>query len=222
MTEPAFVFLPEDDEPIGARIARCAREILRDGSMGCHVRGAHYREVIACGLTPALAPPFSHADIGGIKTSCGVFVRAVLHWSGARVATRPGKVGGALAGGWVPMMLRDPSWVWAQDAQPEPGAVFYRDYGVGGKGWQPSTMGHVGIFVAESDAEDERGLWTTAEGGGSPGADDIAGLTAAQIKATNGTFCRLSPRAKEVRAKDLLNRALIGWWRPELFARAEP
>jgi hypothetical protein len=212
MTEPAFVFLAEEGETPGARIARCAREILRDGPMGCHVRGAHYREVISCGLSPALAPPFAAGDIGTIKTSCGIFVRAVLHWSGLR-ATKPGKVGGALVGGWVPMMFTHPAWVWAKDAQPEPGAIFYRDYGVGGAKWAPTASGHVGLFVEHVEGS----IWTTAEGGGSPQPDEIAGLTTAQIKATNGTYCRISRAPKEVRAKDSLNRGLIGWWRPDLI-----
>lgn len=193
----SFEFDPR--ETPGERIARCAYEALRDGPMGDKQRGAFYREFIACGFSPALLPPFDGADIGAVRTSCGVFVRGLLHASGRR-ALKPGKVGGALVGGWLEdLSFHHPAWVWADDAVPEPGAVFYRDYGTGGRGWSPTASGHVGVFVERHDS----GLWITAEGGGG-----------------DGTTCRLS-QPKDVRARDSLNRNLIGWWRPSLLGLAD-
>ena len=52
-------FEPRADETAGAAVARCAREALADGSMGCYVRAEDYEDFISCGFSPALAPPFS-------------------------------------------------------------------------------------------------------------------------------------------------------------------
>jgi len=73
------------------RIVQAAHKALDAGPMGATLRPADYRTFIACGFTPALAPPFDTADIGTIKTS--------VESSGARFFMLPeGKHGeGALS-----------------------------------------------------------------------------------------------------------------------------
>ena len=185
-----------EDETPGQRIARCCEEALRDGPMGRRLRPEFYRTFISCGFDPPLQKPHHEGDIGGVKTSCGIFVRGALHWSGRR-AKKPGKVGGALIGGWLEgLSFAHDAWVWAEDAIPEPGAVFYRDYSR-----HAGSDGHTGIFVRQFDGS----LWVTAEGGGSD----------ANSPESRGTVCRMTDAGgKDVRAKDSLARRLIGWWKP--------
>lgn len=197
-----FPYLWEVGEPAGIRIARCCEIALAAGPMGNHLRGEFYREFISCGFEPPLA---SKGDIGAIKTSCAVFARAVLHWSGRR-ALHPGKIGQGIFGGWLEGLdYRSPAWTFAEGNAPVQGAIVYRDYNR-----QTTGMGHVQILVREV----EPGAWITAEGGGGLTADESAPLTMTQAKATNGTVCRLSKRPKDVLLKDSLGRIAIGWWVP--------
>lgn len=195
-------------------MARCAREALADGSMGCYVRAEDYEDFISCGFSPALAPPFSAANIRTIRTSCGVFARAVLHNSGVWPSTRAGKVGDPLIGGWLQgLSFSHPAFVKAagrNGPQPDPGDVFYLEYSLSG----PGTSGHVGVFVERTP----EGLWTTAEGGGSPSPTEAKGLTEAQILQTNGTMCRLSPAPKDIWGHLSLNRIMLGWFKADKLA----
>lgn len=180
------------------RIIAAAHAALDAGPLGDKQRPAAYRTLVSCGFRPALAAPFETADIGTIRTSCAVFVRGVLHAAGRR-ATRPGKVGQGIMGGWLEgLTTSHPAWEWAVDAagkplgrRPPPAAVFYRDYSRNfGK------LGHVGFLLFEVSP----GQWITAEGGGG-----------------DGTECKLSNGPKDFFGKDVLNRIPIGWWRPELL-----
>ncbi len=192
-----FPFLWQLGEPPGIRIARCAELALAAGPMGCRLRGEFYREFIACGFDQ---------DLSGVRTSCAIFARAVLHWSGRR-ATREGKIGQGIMGGWLEgLTMSSPSWVFATEGQPPQGAVVYRDYNRATTG-----LGHVQILVREV----EPGRWLTAEGGGNLSPDELAKLSVDDAKVTSGTVCRLSVKPKDVLAKDSLGRIAIGWWTPD-------
>lgn len=186
------------NETAANRIVAVCRLALRKGPMGDTLRPAYYRRFISCGMTPALAAPFTHADIGDIRTSCAVFARAALHWAGRR-ATRPGRVGQGIFGGWLEgMSPGSKAFVKATGKlgpQPTPGCVFYRAYSLQTNG----TESHVGVLVEKLPD----GRWITAEGGGG-----------------DGTECRLS-QPKDIWAKDSLGRVLCGWWRPELLSMGD-
>lgn len=179
-----MAFQRKPGESLGDAMARCAKEQLLPGPMGDKLRGTEYREFISCGMSPPLS---TLGDIGKVKTSCAIFVRAVMHWAG-RTATRKGVIGQGMFNGWLEGMSNyGPAWVKADPADVlPPGAVFYRDYG------RVTNGGHVGIIVQRMP----NGLYITAEGGGG-----------------DGTECRLS-QPKDVWAKDSLQRTILGWWDP--------
>lgn len=198
MTDPAWVFLAEEGESLGARVARCARSALADGPMGQHLRPDFYREFISCGWVPPLVPGTTWDGSGNgietLHTSCGIFVRAVLHHSG-RTSTQPGRVGGALIGGWLERLaLDDAAWIDVAENVPEPGDVFYREYAKTTAG----RSGHVGIFIEPMNGPGE--MWRTAEGGGG-----------------DGTLCRIEERRPFEPDSSPENRRLLGWWRPALM-----
>lgn len=174
------------------RIVEVCRTALEPGPMGKHARKPFYQKFVACGFDQ---------DLSGVATSCAVFVRAVLHWAGRR-ATRPGRIGQGVNGGWLEGMgFSHPAWQWAHDPKlgvknrPTPGCIFARDFSKA-----TSAMFHVGVLVDEI-ADD---VWRTAEGGGANGG---------------GTECRLSkPEGKYIWTPDSLGRQLLGWWRPELLS----
>ena len=204
-----FSFIWQSGEPPGLRIARCCEIALAAGPMGHALRHDFYAQFISCGFEPALQHPFEAAHIDEIRTSCAMFGRAVLHWSGRR-ATHPGKVGQGIMDGWLEGLdMHSPSWTYA-DGQPPQGAIIYRDYSR-----HLSNMGHVQILVRET----EPGRWLTAEGGGSLTSEEAlallkAGVKDIDVRHTNGTVCRLSAHPKDVFAKDGLGRIPIGWWDP--------
>ncbi len=183
---PAWVFLHEDGEGVNARVARCCVEALRAGPMGRHERGDFYREFISCDWDPPLT---TGKGIETLSTSCGIFLRGVLHWSG-RYTTRPGAIGQPLVGGWLEgLHIGDKAWLDPHEGDPRPGDVFLRMYSKQSKGYEA----HVGIFVEHLGGR----RWRTAEGGG--GVD--------------GTRCRHEER--EPWSQDSSGRVLVGWWRPE-------
>jgi len=192
-----FPYLHQVGEPAAIRIARCCDLALHAGPMGNHLRGDFYREFIACGFKQ---------DLGAVRTSCAIFARAVLHWSGRR-ATHPGKPGSGIFNGWLEGLdMRSPSWVDGAHGEPVPGAIVYRDYNRA-----TTNMGHVQVLLREA----EPGHFWTAEGGGSLTPEEAAKLSVVDAKATNGTVCRLSAKPKDIRAKDSLGRIAIGWWHPD-------
>jgi len=159
--------------------------------MGHHLRPDDYRAFVR--LPPDDLP------IESIRTSCAVFVRAVLHHAG-RPVTRRGKPGIPIFRGWLEGLdMRCSAWIDADapDEEPLPGDIFYRAYSKSSKGFES----HVGVFVEEEEGTQ----WLTAEGGGS----DARSPTSA------GTVCRLEHRNPYDR--DRLGRKLIGWWRPALM-----
>lgn len=192
-----FPFLWQLGEPAGIRIARCCELALAAGPMGARLRGEFYKEFVSCGF---------EQDLSHVRTSCAIFARAVLHYCGRR-ATRPGKIGQGIFNGWLEGLdMRHPSWTDAANSTPVAGAVVYRDYNRA-----TTAMGHVQVLVRET----EPGRFLTAEGGGGLLADELLGMSSTDIKATNGTVCRLSQRSKDVMARDSLGRIPIGWWHPD-------
>ncbi len=191
-----FPFLWQVGEPAGIRIARCCELALAGGPMGYKLRGDFYREFIACGY---------EQDLSGVRTSCAIFARAVLHWSGRR-ATREGKPGQGIFRGWLEGLdMRSPSWCYAGESPLVPGAVVYRDYNRA-----TTAMGHVQVLVREVGP----GLWLVAEGGGGLTPVEASEMKAGDAKPTNGTVCRLS-KPKDPLAKDSLGRIAIGFWHPD-------
>ncbi len=178
----------------GERIVAVCKAALANGSIGDQKQGAFYRAFISCGYAQPLTN--GGADIGRIRTSCAIFVRAVLHWAG-RAASRQGRIGQAVNGGWLEgMTFSHKAWVWNEKgAKPTPGCIFARDYSR-----KTTGLYHVGIFVERLPD----GTWITAEGGGG-----------------DGTECRLSEKGKALDGKDGLNRIILGWWRPEALAMSD-
>jgi soluble lytic murein transglycosylase-like protein len=203
------------------RIVSAAHDHFDAGPMGATLRPSEYRGLVSCGFAPALAEPFEDSDIGKIKTSCAVVVRAVLHAAGRR-STGPAHVGQGILQGWLERLsFWHPAWEDAKDSKgvrrtPPAGAVFYRAYSKTSNGQEA----HVGLFLFETTA----GFWITCEGGGSPTAAEAAEwhLSTADTRALNGTLSRISAKPKDVWAKDPLNRVLVGWWRPELLDGFDP
>lgn len=170
-----------------ARLVDFCRRLLSPGTIGQHQRSITYRAFINCGMKPAgLFAGKELDDLSPIKTSCALFVRAVLHWCG-----RTAKVARVGVGIFDYLQVRgygDPAWVpYRPTASPQPGDIFY----------VASTLaandGHVGIFLAET----EPGVWLTAEGG-----------------AGDGTACKLSERLLTP-GKRFDARSLLGWFSAE-------
>lgn len=194
------------------RIISICHKALDPGPMGSCLRAAFYKEFVAVERD---------VDLSHVKTSCAVFVHSVLHFAG-RLDQRPDRIGMGIFDGWLEgLHYQHKAW---EDAvgkdgkrrQPPPGAIFYRAYSKSSSG----AESHVGILLFQTPD----GNWFTAEGGGSPSTADIQEwkLTSAQVKELNGTLCRISPKAKDVWAKDSLGRVLVGWWRPELLDNFVP
>ncbi len=198
MTERCFVFLWDEEETPGERVARCAREALADGPMGCHLR----RESYVAFLDRVRG---RGSQLSYVRTSCAVFAGSVLGYAGHRLKS-PWRADGTWGiTTWLNLHLRGRGWTDARPGTPVPvGAVFYREYGLNTAG----TAGHVGVVVEETPDG-----WVTAEGGGSPRIEDVHGLSPAKIRATNGTVCRLSD-PKDIWARDSMGRRLLGWWDP--------
>lgn len=191
------------------KLVEVAHKALDPGPMGAHWRGGFYKQFVGVGR---------EKDLSKIKTSCAVFIHGVMHFAG-RLDQKPDIPGMGIFDGWLEgLTYWHPAWEDAKDKlgkwrKPPPGAIFYRAYSKN----SPGTESHVGMLLFETTP----GLWVTAEGGGSPDSvldkDLLAPLTTAQIKELNGTVCRISRSPKDIFKNDLLGRALIGWWRPELL-----
>lgn len=206
---PAFVFLREDGEPAGDRVARCAEQALAAGPMANTVRGDDYEAFLSAAYGDG-------KTARTIATSCAVFAgaccilaevqkprgipkaRAITTWLGVRGFIEDDEATeDVIEGAWIPLADLD---------APKRGDVFYicsTAGSIGKKGtpsyyawtrWEAAANGHVGIVL------DGGFVTKTAEGGGSPG----------------GTGCRMSLAPKDIRA---LGRTLRGVWRPESMAR---
>lgn len=191
------------------RIISVCHRALDPGPMGAFIRGSFYKAFTAVGRDQ---------DISKVKTSCAVFVHAVLHWAG-RLDKKPDVPGMGIFNGWLERLsYAHPAWEDSHDSkgakrQPPPGAICYRAY-TKASGGQES---HVEILLFETSP----GMWFVASGGSSPDPvkdkETLKHMTTAEIKATNGTLCRITAAPKDVFKSDSLGRQLIGWWRPELL-----
>jgi hypothetical protein len=137
--------------PFGDRLVEVAVSALAAGRLGQTRRLDYYRNLIACGRAQ---------DLSSVRTSCGIFVRACMHWAG-RIAPAGGVPGWPLVGApgasWLGLTLSEPAWVPRGNlVEPMPGAVFWK-----------SSPDHVGIFLAPLG----RDVWATAEGGGGDGTE---------------------------------------------------
>jgi hypothetical protein len=164
-----WAFQAEPGESVGDRVARCCEKLLETGPVAEDKRPEVYRSFINCEQTPAgtfFSKPLY--DLSGVKTSCGLFVRAVYHWCGR--ATKPAVISGPLTA-YVQADFSSAAWTKADaGAKPNPGDVFFT----------PKYGGHVGIFLEEVTP----GQWRTAEGGG--GAGTLCQLTSRRLETVQG------------------------------------
>ncbi len=209
MVAPAFVFLRADGETDNDAVARCALEALAPGPMGHTIRGADYENFLSGAYGNGRAART-------IATSCAVFAGACCIHAGAqkprpipkaRAITTWLGVKGFIEDDPDTTPLIEGAWIPSDDLDALlRGDVFYicstagRINLGGGKvyewaRWEAAANGHVGIVTTG-----EGWLWSTAEGGGSPG----------------GTICRASAEPKDVRK---LSRTFRGVWRPNLMAQ---
>jgi hypothetical protein len=182
---PDFSFTIQPSEDARARIVRCCSEALAEGQIGQFDRHDFYRSFISCGTesTPEKAEALTR-----VRTSCAMFVRAVLHWSGLP-AKGPYVPGTGMFTSMGNVSLGHRSFVKHDGTnQPRAGDYFFianRSDGVDG---------HTGIFI--EDLGNRR--WKTAEGGG--GGD------------TDGTLCRFTER--QFNGTTFANdaRRVVGWF----------
>lgn len=201
---PAFVFLFEDNEPAGARVARCARQLAEPGLLCAHIRAEDYVSFLG------IRGRAEQLRFG--RTSCAIVAGTVLGHCG-----HPLKAPWKLDGTWGITSWLNLSFghkAWREDKDPPVGSVLYW-------GSKTGSNGHVGILVEQLPD----GLGITVEGGGSLSGTEAKvagltlGLTTAQIKQTNGTVCRMS------KPKDYLvsaGRKLAGYWHPEFIGLPAP
>src|SRR5262245_36084609 len=90
--------------PFGERVRQVAASALAFGKLSEDSLLPRYRALIACGY---------REDLSHVRTSCGIFVRACMHWAG-RPAPTPGsiRVGGALVGhpSWTDLATDDAAY----------------------------------------------------------------------------------------------------------------
>jgi hypothetical protein len=180
-----FLFTIQPGEDVRTRIVRCCSEALADGQMGQFDRHDFYRSFISCGIEPT---PEKAEALTRVSTSCAMFVRAVLHWSGLR-ARGPYVPGTGMFTSMGKVSLGHRSFVKHDGTnQPQTGDYFFIANRADG------IDGHTGIFV--EDLRD--GRWKTAEGGGGG--------------STDGTLCRFTERqfSGTTFANDA--RRVVGWF----------
>ena len=150
MSIPHFSFELASGETLAERVARCATEVLTTagGVMSNLVQHDYYKEFISCG---------EDKDISAVRTSCGIFVRAVLYHCGLKVP--PAKIGQALIGGWVPFGMNHPSWIKYNKNQPTVGSICFVQSKT-----SPNNC-HVLLIVEDLG----NGTFRTAEGGSGDG-----------------------------------------------------
>jgi hypothetical protein len=179
-------FKYEKSEPVRERIVRCCREALKDGPIGETERADFYGELINCGLNPAgIVGKMPVKSIASWKTSCALFVRAILAACGRRTTIAVN--GAGMFSHMGGLHYQHPAWTRFDGTnKPKPGDAFYIASSAG------SNDGHTGIFLEEIAP----GEWLSAEGGG--GA---------------GTRCSFGKRTiSNVVKFDRFNRKLLGWF----------
>ncbi|MCK5307836.1 MAG: hypothetical protein KAJ73_04420 [Zetaproteobacteria bacterium] len=175
-------------EAIRDRIVRCCNEALdcTGHKMGYSKNHDRYRDFISCRQELTIVKA---EELTKVKTSCAMFVRAVLHWCGFLPPMGPYKSGTPMFESMGNVSCQHPAFVKNKDGnKPQPGDYFY----IGNK--DDGTDGHTGIFLEEKNI----GHWRTAEGGGGGVGD--------------GTLCRYVDR--KIRGQYFLNdrRQLQGWF----------
>jgi hypothetical protein len=181
----SFSFGLRAGEAIRDRIVRCCNEALdcAGHKMGDIENHDRYRDFISCRqeLTTKKAE-----ELTKVRTSCAMFVRAVLHWCGFP-PMGPYIPGTPMFKSMGNVSYQHPAFV-PNNGQnkPQPGDYFF----IANK--DDGTDGHTGIFLEEKDI----GHWRTAEGGGG-----------------DGTLCRYVDRVI-LRVKYFHNdgRRLRGWF----------
>jgi hypothetical protein len=181
--QPLWSFEIRPGESERDRIVRCCSEALAEGPIGNLDRHDFYREFVSCGQEPTAE---AAELLARVRTSCAVFVRAVLHWCGLPAPGRyvPGTPMftsmGNVSLGHASFVRHDST------STPSPGDYFY----IG----NTATDGHTGIFIEDLG----NGVWRTAEGGG-------GGLP-------DGTKCRFETRKIETFSFQGEGRKLHGWF----------
>lgn len=163
------------------KLAAACERVLLPGPMGRTERMADYRRWISGGIDKD-----GGAQLSGVATSCGVFVRGGLLAVGYPKVSKTWKTGQPIWHGWLPWNNTSSCWLpWRTGAKPEPGDVFFVQSPTDERNC------HVGVFIREL----QPGVWQTAEGGG--GSD--------------GTRCGLGQRTLGA-GFDRWGRTLRGWW----------
>ncbi len=153
-----FSFLLRAGETIRDRMVRCCNEALDQagGEMGYSKNHDLYRDFISCRQELTLEKA---EQLTKVRTSCAMFVRAVIHWCGYP-PMGPYKPGTPMFKSMGNVSYQHPAFVPNKGQnKPQHGDYFFianRDDG---------TDGHTGIFIEEI----EIGRWRSAEGGGGDG-----------------------------------------------------
>jgi hypothetical protein len=177
-----FSFTLQPGENIGARIVRCCEDALSEGPMGQRERHDFYREFISCGQERTSE---SAEALTTVRTSCAMFVRAVLHWCGSP-ATGPYVTGTGMFVSMGNVNFTHAAFVPSNGTKaPSQGDYFYIST------TRQSSDGHTGIFIEQIGPNE----WRTAEGGGG-----------------DGTLCRFTTRMISGDKFDNDNRRLWGWF----------
>lgn len=208
-----LTFVLDPNETPGQRVARVAREAVSTGPMGAYLQRERYASFLDVwnlsyeDYSPLIDKLHGGAVLAGVKTSCAVDASAVLGYCGKRLR-KPWKADGSWGiTSWLQVGFAHESWVDAVsmdlDEKREavlPGDVMYR-------GKRTGENGHVVVLV-----ERVGDLWITVEGGGNLTPAEAKLMSAARVKATNGTVMRES-KPKDVWAFDSNGRLPAGWWR---------
>lgn len=207
-----MVFALHPDDTPGQRIARVATEALAAGPMGRYIRGDDYASFLdiwdlSDDSSRLIDSLHAGSVLAGVKTSCAVDASAFLGYAGYHLH-KPWHADGSWGiHTWLGLNENGAAWISAHDAElhavrPDVGDVL---------AWA-NPVAHVGIVVEKLG----NGLYRTAEGGGSPDTALIQGLSLQQIKATNGTLCRMTgPEGKDI--SHSAGRPLHGFWRASLL-----
>lgn len=176
---------PDPYQEPGEKIVSCCKQLLIPGPIGEAQRPDIYRSFINAEQWPAgYLLQAAVGTIEGWRTSCALFVRAVLYWCGRKTIQVAHNASGIFA--YLGLDYSHPAWVPNNGKNsPKPGDIFYKS------GTKTSNDGHVGIFLEGGSA----GTLMTAEGGHG-----------------DGTTCELSSMTWGSTHRDTYGRTVWGWW----------
>lgn len=211
-----LTFVLDLNETPRQRVARVAREAVSTGPMGAYLQRERYASFLDVwnlsyeDYSPLIDKLHAGAVLAGVKTSCAVDASAVWGYCGKKLR-KPWRADGTWGiTSWLQVGFDHESWVDALSLdlgekrdRIAVGDVLYR-------GRKNGYNGHVVILV-----EKVGDLWITVEGGGNLTSAEQKGMTASQIKATNGTVMRESPKPKDIWDYDSSGRLPAGWWRTD-------